>query len=95
MERRSVEVVHLVRIHVSANVEIALTLHFSSFLMAPLRDLGPRLNRFCQAADSGHLEESADTGARGHLPRGYIVSSWWVLKQFAPTLPSESMVGTF
>ena len=34
-------------------------------------------------------------GARGHLPRGYIVSSWWVLKQFAPTLPGESMVGTF
>ena len=34
-------------------------------------------------------------GARGQLPRGYIVSSWWVLKQFAPTLPGESMVGTF
>ena len=34
-------------------------------------------------------------GARDHLPRGYIVSSWWVLKQFAPTLPSKSMLGTF
>ena len=34
-------------------------------------------------------------GARGHLPRWYIVSSLWVLKQFAPTLPSESMLGTF
>ena len=44
------------------------------------------------AADFGALWT---LGARGHLPRGYIVSSWWVLKQFAPTLPSESMVGTF
>ena len=35
------------------------------------------------------------TGGKGSLTQGYIVSSWWALKQFTPTLPSESMVGTF
>ena len=35
------------------------------------------------AADVGE-----SLGARGHLPSGYIVSSLWVLKQFAQSLPS-------
>jgi len=34
-------------------------------------------------------------GARGHLPSRPIVSSLWVLKQFAPTLPGGSMLGSF
>jgi len=34
-------------------------------------------------------------GVRGHLPSRPIVSSLWVLKQFAPTLPGGSMLGTF
>ena len=34
-------------------------------------------------------------GTRGHLPSRPIVSSLWVLKQFAPTLPGGSMLGTF
>jgi len=34
-------------------------------------------------------------GARGHLPGRTIVSSWWVLKQFAPILPNGSMLGSF
>jgi len=34
-------------------------------------------------------------GARGHLPGRSIVSSWWVLKQFTPTLPNRSMLGSF
>ena len=34
-------------------------------------------------------------GARGHLPSGYIVSSLWVLKQFAQSLPSRYVVSSF
>jgi len=42
------------------------------------------------------LHWSTDTlGARGHLPGRPIVSSLWVLKQFTPTLPGGSMLGTF
>jgi hypothetical protein len=28
-------------------------------------------------------------GARGHLPCGYMVGSWWVLSKFAWQIPSE------
>ena len=34
-------------------------------------------------------------GAKGNIPSGYIVSSLWVLKQFAWLIPSGYMVGTF
>ena len=34
-------------------------------------------------------------GARGHLPSGYIVSSLWVLKQLAQSLPSKYVVSSF
>jgi hypothetical protein len=34
-------------------------------------------------------------GARGHLPGGYIANTLRVLKQFAHTLPSGPMPGTF
>jgi hypothetical protein len=27
-------------------------------------------------------------GARGHLPCGYMVGSWWVLSKFARQIPS-------
>ena len=55
-------------------------------ILQPFKNNGPNL---CSPQDWHSL------GERGHLPREYIVSSWWVLKQFAPTLPSESTVGTF
>ena len=34
-------------------------------------------------------------GARGHLPSGYMVSSLWVLKQFAHPIPTGYRVSTF
>jgi hypothetical protein len=34
-------------------------------------------------------------GARGYLPSGYIVSSLWVLKPFAQSLPTRYFLGTF
>ena len=41
------------------------------------------------------LLKNHSLGARGHLPRGYIVNTLRVLKQFAHTIPSGPMQGTF
>jgi len=41
------------------------------------------------------IPQELTLGARGHLPGRSIESSWWVLKQFAPTLPNGSVLGSF
>ena len=44
---------------------------------------------------AGALQEVMTLGARSHLPSGYMLSTWWVLNQFAPILPSRPIEGIF
>ena len=45
--------------------------------------------------ESSMPEQGQSLGARGHLPSGYVVSSLWVLKQFAHPMPTGYMLSIF
>jgi len=61
----------------------------------PVPEVADTCLGFTAVAMAEVFSELETLGARGCLPGRSIESSWWVLKQFTPTLPNASMLGSF